>query len=243
MYSCLSSHSNIWVDKREESMKHSLFVNFHKFVVGSQGPADSLPVLSNHLLWVEWYSSTQKYCLVVLLQRKTVFLYFFNQKKLKTVPTINWSDILRRQFQWKSSSISRKTSTTRNIISDCVIDICNTHTCNSTFRCQRHFSSHFTFKFKLAWNVFVYLLQVNGPGVMMVNIGTRVAMVKIVFTTSRNAALIESKMLQYPTLSTKIHHCTLRELETQVFTISNVLPCLSVPCADQQQHSNPDFTT
>ena len=83
----------------------------------------------------------------------------------------------------------------KEYIPNCVTEICNTHTCNSTFRCQRHFSSHFTFKFNLARNVFVYLLQVKGPGVMMVNIGTRVAMVKIVFSTPRNAALIESKML------------------------------------------------
>ena len=43
----------------------------------------------------------------------------------------------------------------------------------------------------------------------MVNNGTRVATVNIVLSTSRNAALIDRKMLQYTTLSTKLHHCTL----------------------------------
>ena len=52
----------------------------------------------------------------------------------------------------------------------------------------------------------------------MVNIGTRVLTVHIVFSTSRNAVSIESKMLQYTTLSFKFHHCTLSELKTHVFT-------------------------
>ena len=45
----------------------------------------------------------------------------------------------------------------------------------------------------------------------MVNIRTRVATLKIVFCTSKNAALLESKMLQYTTLSTKFHHRSLCE--------------------------------
>ena len=68
-------------------------------------------------------------------------------------------------------------------------------------------------------------------------------MVNIAFSTSRNAALIDRKMLQYTTLSIKLHHCTLSELKTQVFTLSDVLACLSILCADQKQHSNPDFLT
>ena len=71
---------------------------------------------------------------------------------------------------------------------------------------------------------------------MIVNIGTRVAPVNIAFSSSRNAALIERKMLHYTTLSTKFHHCTLSEMKTQIFTMSDVL-------ADQRQHSIPDFLT
>ena len=78
---------------------------------------------------------------------------------------------------------------------------------------------------------------------MIVNIGTRVAPVNIAFSSSRNAALIERKMLQYTTLSIKLHHCTLSEIKTQVFTMSDVLACVSVHCADQRQHSIPDFLT
>ena len=68
----------------------------------------------------------------------------------------------------------------------------------------------------------------------MVNIGTRVAPVNIAFSSSRNATLIERKMLQCITLSIKLHHCTLSELKTQVFTLSDVLACVSIHCADQK---------
>ena len=78
---------------------------------------------------------------------------------------------------------------------------------------------------------------------MMVNIGTKIAPVNIAFSSSTNAALIESKMLHYTTLSLKLYHCTLSELKTQVFTLSDFLACVSIHCADQKQHSNPDFLT
>ena len=78
---------------------------------------------------------------------------------------------------------------------------------------------------------------------MMVNIGTRVALVNIAFSSSRNAASIERKMLQYTTLSTKLHLCTLSELKTQVLTLSEVLACVSKHFADQKQHLSPDFLT
>ena len=60
---------------------------------------------------------------------------------------------------------------------------------------------------------------------MMVNIGTRVAPVNIAFSSSRNAALIERKMLQYTSLSMKYHHCALSERKTQTSTIVR-RPCL-----------------
>ena len=78
---------------------------------------------------------------------------------------------------------------------------------------------------------------------MMVNIGIRIAPVNIAFCSSRNAALIERQMLQYTTLSIELHHCTLSELKTQIFTMSDVLACISVHCADQRQRSIPDFLT
>ena len=77
----------------------------------------------------------------------------------------------------------------------------------------------------------------------MVNIGSRVATVNIAFSSSRNAALIERRMLQYATLFIELHHCTLSELKTQVFTLLRFLACLSIPCADQKQHSKPAFST
>ena len=78
----------------------------------------------------------------------------------------------------------------------------------------------------------------------MVNIGTRVEPVSIAFSSSRNAVLLECKMLQYTTLSKKLHHCTLSEIKkTQIFTMSDVLACVSAHCADQRQHSISDFLT
>ena len=78
---------------------------------------------------------------------------------------------------------------------------------------------------------------------MMVHIGARVAPGNIAFSSSRNVALIERKTLQYPTLSIKYQHFTLNEIKTHFFTLSNVLACISIHCADQRQHSNPDFLT
>ena len=109
-------------------------------------------------------------------------------------------------------------------ISYCLIGICKTHTIN--FGYQTYFISQFTFKLHLAWNAFDCLLWVKGPGVMMVN-----------------AAFIEQKMLHYTILSLKLHHCTLSESKTQVFTLSDILACLSIHCADQKQHSNLGFST
>ena len=77
----------------------------------------------------------------------------------------------------------------------------------------------------------------------MVNIGTRVAPLNIAFSSSSNAVLNELKMLQYTTLSIKNHHCTLSEMKTQIFTMADVLAAVSIHCADQKQHSIPDFLT
>ena len=78
---------------------------------------------------------------------------------------------------------------------------------------------------------------------VIVNIGTGVAPVNIAFSCSRSAALIERKVLQNRKLSIKLHHCTLNEIKTRVFTLSDVLACVSIHCADQKQHSNMDFLT
>ena len=75
----------------------------------------------------------------------------------------------------------------------------------------------------------------------MSNIRTGLAPVNIGFSSSRNATLIERKKLHYTTLSIKLHHCTLSEIKTQVFTLSDVLACVSIHCADQKQHSKRNF--
>ena len=78
---------------------------------------------------------------------------------------------------------------------------------------------------------------------MVVNMRTAVATVNTAFSSSRKAASIERKMLQYTTSSTKLHHCTLSEIKTQNFTLSDVLASISVHCADQRLHSIPEFLT
>ena len=78
---------------------------------------------------------------------------------------------------------------------------------------------------------------------MIVNKRTAVATVNTAFSSLKNAALIERKMLQYTTLSIKLHHCTLSEIKTQIFTLSDVLACVSIHCRNQKQHSNRDFLT
>ena len=123
----------------------------------------------------------------------------------------------------------------------CLIEICNTHTI--TFGYQTHLLSQFTFKLHLAWNDFDCLHWVSELGVMMLNIRTRGALVNIAFSSSRNAALIDRKMLQYTTISKKLKNCTLSELKTQVSTLADVLACVSIHCADQKKHSNTDFLT
>ena len=65
----------------------------------------------------------------------------------------------------------------------------------------------------------------------------------IAFSSSKRAALIERKVLQYTTLSKTLHNRTLSEIKTQVLLLSDVLDCVSIHCADQKQHSNPDFLT
>ena len=77
----------------------------------------------------------------------------------------------------------------------------------------------------------------------MVNIGTSETPLNIAFSSSRNAALIECKVLQCTTLSIKLHHCTLSEIKTPVFTLLDILACVSIHCVDQKQQSNRDFLT
>ena len=71
---------------------------------------------------------------------------------------------------------------------------------------------------------------------MTVSIETRDATVNIAFSTSGNAALIDRKKLQHTTLSINFYYCTLSDIYTQVFTLFDVLACLSIHRADQIQH-------
>ena len=78
---------------------------------------------------------------------------------------------------------------------------------------------------------------------LIVNIGTGVAPVNIAFSSSRSAALIERRRLQNTKLSIKTQSLYIERKKTQVSTLSDVLACVSIHCADQKQHPNQDFLT
>ena len=73
---------------------------------------------------------------------------------------------------------------------------------------------------------------------MMVNIRTKLATVNFAFSASKKAALIE-----YTTITEKLHHCTLCELKIQVFTLSDALDCPSIRFVIQKKHTKSDFLT
>ena len=109
--------------------------------------------------------------------------------------------------------------------SDCLIEICNTHTI--TFDYQTHFFSQFTFKLQLAWNVFDCLLWGWRSRVMMVNIGTGVAPMNIALSTSRTAALIERKMLKKHNIICKTPSLYIeRNINPSFYIVRR--PCLSL---------------
>ena len=155
--------------------------------------ADFVAVRSNNFLLVEWlfdakvllngYAITQNYVFVVFKSEAT------NNNSHDLLIKHNKEAIVMKIFMQFKTNVNYMT-----YISDCLIEICNTHTI--TFGYQTHFFSHFTFVLHLTWNVFDCLLWVWGPGVVMVNIATKVAPVNIAFSSLRNAALIERKVLQ-----------------------------------------------
>ena len=110
--------------------------------------------------------------------------------------------MLRKQYSGKALSNLETNVNYIAYMSECMIEVCNTHRITFDYVIMKHIFSHILpSSLHLAWNVFDCLLQLIGPRVMMVNIGARIATVNIVFSTWRNAALIESKMLQYTTIS------------------------------------------
>ena len=122
-----------------------------------------------------------------------------------------------------------------------MIEICSTHAL--TFGYQRLFSHNIPPSYnrhEISNNCIVYCKY--KPGVMMVNIATTVATMNIALSTSRSAVLNERRLMQY-TSSMKLHHCTSKEVKLHVSTRSDVLACLSIHCADQEQPSKMDFLT
>ena len=163
---------------------------------------------SNDFLLVEWlfdakvllngYAVTQNYVFVV-----------FQSEATKDNSHDLLIKLIKKTIVMKIFMQFRTNVNYMAYISHCLMEICNTHII--TFGYQTHFFSQFTFELHLAWKVFDCLLWVWGPGVMMVNTATIFAPVNIAFSSSRNAASIEGKVLQNTTLSKRLRHRKLSE--------------------------------
>ena len=129
LYAGLYSTSKICVEKPKESLKTqstcqlSLF-----FFVVSYGHADSVAVRSNHFLLVEWLFDAKLLLNGHAVTQNYVFVVFQSE-------ATNWSDTLKTivikifmQFRTSDNYMAG--------MSDCMIEICNTHTI--TFGYQRH---------------------------------------------------------------------------------------------------------
>ena len=153
----------------KKAWQHCLSVNFHKYFVVPYSYADSVAVRSNNFLLVEWlfdakvllnsYAVTQNYVFVVFQSEATK-----NNSHDFLIKHIKETIVMKVFMQF------RKNVNYMAYISDCFIEICNTHTI--TFVYQTHFFSQFTFELHLAWNVFDCFLWVWGSRVTMVNIAT-----------------------------------------------------------------------
>ena len=121
----------------KKTRKHSLSVKFHKLVVVFYSYADSVAVQRNQVFCYLSDSSTQKCCLLAMLQRKTVFVVFQSEA------TKNKSHgfLIRHFTETIVMKIAMHFRTNVNYMaykSDCLIEICYTH--SITFDYQTHFS-------------------------------------------------------------------------------------------------------
>ena len=157
MYACLYSNSMIYVDKPKKAWKHSLSVIFDKFVVVSYSHADSVAARSKHFLLLEWlldanvlpngHAVTQNSVFVVSQSEATR-----NKSHDKLIRHVKETIVMKSRMQFRTNvnyMVYR---------SDCLIDICNTHT--TGFGYPTHFSSQFSFRLHLALNAFDCLLWV-----------------------------------------------------------------------------------
>ena len=234
----------IWVDKQKESLKTQFISQLSQFLwhlMASYSHVDSVAVHSNcfFVIWVTLRRKSPAYCSCCNAK-----LYFFEVFQSEAFQNNFHDYLIKHVKETIFMKILKQVRTNVNYtayVSDCITDICNTHTI--TFGYKRYFLSHFNLKLHLASECFSLFTLSIRTRVMMVDIGTGVAPVNIAFPSSRNAALIERKKLHFTILSIKLHHCTLSEIKTRVLTLSDVLACVSIHCADQKQHSNQDFLT
>ena len=143
LYACLYSNAMICVHEPKKAWKHSLFGNFHKFVAVSYSHADSVAVRSNHFLSAEWLFDAKVLLNGPAVTQNHIFVVFRSQA------TKNNSDeyLIRHAKESIVMKILMQFRTNVNYmakISDCLIEICYTHTI--TFGYQTHFPSQFTFK-------------------------------------------------------------------------------------------------
>ena len=76
---------------------------------------------------------------------------------------------------------------------------------------------------------------------MMANTRTRVATVDTAFSSSKNVALIECKMLQCTTFSIKTPPMYIQRNKNSSFSLSDIIACLSILWVDQKKTLKPTF--
>ena len=132
----------------------SIFTNF---CVVSYSGADFMPVHSNHFLIFEKLYDAKVLLTGHAVAQNFVFVVF----QPKTTKNNSHNFLIRQVEETIVMKILQQFRTIVNYIaymSDCMIEICNTHAI--TFGYETHFFSQFTFKLHSAWNVLDRLLWV-----------------------------------------------------------------------------------
>ena len=147
----------IWVDVPNEALKTQFKTQLPQFCCGIQQSCRLRCCALQPLFCYLSDSSTQKYCLMVMLQRKNVFVVIQSEatknnshdQLIRHVKDTIFMEIVK-QFREKLNFLA--------YMSDCMIENSNLH--RISFGQPRHFFWQFTFNLHLAWNVFDCLLQV-----------------------------------------------------------------------------------
>ena len=111
LYACLASSSMMWLHKRKESLSTQFISQLSQAFCGIL-PSCRLRCCAFKLFFVFWGTLRRKSTAYwSCCNAKLGFCSFSNQKQLRTIPTTNWSIMLKRQYSWKSLGNLERTST------------------------------------------------------------------------------------------------------------------------------------